>query len=159
MRDGVKKTAIFVINHCLKHGIGIVVFGWNKGQKQSIELGTKTNQKFVQIPTARLKERIEQLCNLYGLQFIETEESYTSKSSFLDNDVLPKYGEKLDNCEPSGKRIRRGLYKSTVGFLINADCSGAANILRKVFGRLKLNLSQLSRGALTMPLRVRFWTT
>ncbi len=189
MRDGVKKTAIFVINHCLKHGIGIVVFGWNKGQKQSIELGTKTNQKFVQIPTARLKERIEQLCNLYGLQFIETEESYTSKSSFLDNDVLPKYGEKPDKWEPksfghaasfrgaascggaaltltrfmsrseTGKRIRRGLYKSAVGFLINADCNGAANILRKVSRRLKLNLSQLSRGALTTPLRVRFWTT
>ena len=116
MRDAVNKTARLVINHCLKYGIGTIVFGWNKGQKQSIELGTKTNQKFVQIPTARLKERIEQLCNLYGLQFIETEESYTSQSSFLDNDVLPKYGEKPDKWEPSGKRIRRGLYKSESGF-------------------------------------------
>ncbi len=89
MRDAVNKTARLVINYCLKHRIGTVVFGWNKGQKQSIELGTKTNQKFVQIPTARLKDRIEQLCNLYGLQFILTEESYTSKASFLDNDVLP----------------------------------------------------------------------
>ena len=158
MRDAVNKTAKLVINHCLKYGIGTVVFGWNKGQKQSIELGTKTNQKFVQIPTARLKERIEQLCNLYGLQFVETEESYTSQSSFLDNDILPKYGEKPDNWEASGKRIKRGLYKSAMGFLINADCNGAANILRKVSGRLKLNLSQLSRGALTTPLRVRFWT-
>ncbi|WP_287525043.1 hypothetical protein [Okeania sp. SIO2C2] len=60
-----------VINHCLKHEIATVVFGWNKEQKESIELGTKTNQKFVQIPTPRLKERIEQLCNLYGLQFVE----------------------------------------------------------------------------------------
>lgn len=158
MRDAVNKTARLVINHCLKHGIGTVVFGWNKGQKQSIKLGTKTNQKFVQIPTARLKDRIEQLCNLYGLQFVETEESYTSKASFLDNDVLPKYGEKPDNWEPSGKRIKRGLYQSAAGYLINADCNGAANILRKVSGRLNLNLSQLSRGALTTPLRVRFWT-
>ncbi|NER08055.1 MAG: IS200/IS605 family element transposase accessory protein TnpB [Okeania sp. SIO3C4] len=89
MRDAVNKTARLVINHCLKHGIGTVVFGWNKGQKQSIELGAKTNQKFVQIPTARLKERIEQLGNLYGVQFVETEESYTSQASFLDDDFLP----------------------------------------------------------------------
>ncbi|MDY7002769.1 MAG: transposase [Cyanobacteriota bacterium] len=89
MRDAVNKTARLIINHCLKDGIGTVVFGWNKGQKQSIKLGNKTNQKFVQIPTARLKERIEQLCNLYGLQFVETEESYTSKASFLDDDILP----------------------------------------------------------------------
>jgi IS605 OrfB family transposase len=89
MRDAVNKTARLIINHCLKDGIGTVVFGWNKGQKQSIKLGNKTNQKFVQIPTAKLKERIEQLCNLYGLQFVETEESYTSKASFLDDDILP----------------------------------------------------------------------
>ncbi|MDJ0515309.1 MAG: IS200/IS605 family accessory protein TnpB-related protein [Trichodesmium sp. MO_231.B1] len=172
-------AARLIINHCLKHGIGTIVFGWNKGQKQSIGLGTKTNQKFAQIPTARLKERIEQLCSLYGLQFVETEESYTSKASFLDGDVLPTYGEKPDNWEPksfghaasfrgasltrfmsrseTGKRIQRGLYRSAAGYLINADCNGAANILRKVSGRLKLNLSQLSRGALTTPLRVRFW--
>ena len=132
---------------------------------------TKTNQKFVQIPTFRLKERIEQLFNLYEFQFVETEEFYTSQSSFLDNDVLPKYGEKPDNletksfghaflrnatqtrfmsCSETGKCIRRGLYKSAVVFLINADCNGAANILRKVSGRLKLKLSQLSRGPLFM---------
>ncbi|MEM1170649.1 MAG: transposase [Cyanobacteria bacterium P01_H01_bin.35] len=159
MRDAVNKTARLIINHCLKHGIGTIIFGWNKGQKQSIDLGTKTNQKFVQIPTARLKKRIEELGDLYGLQFLETEESYTSKASFLDDDLLPTYGEKPDNWEPSGKRIQRGLYRSAAGYLINADCNGAANILRKVSGRLNLNLSQLSRGALTTPLRVRFWTS
>lgn len=159
MRDAVNKAARLIINHCLKHGIGTVVFGWNKGQKQSIELGAKTNQKFVQIPTARLKERIEKLCLLYGLQFVETEESYTSKASFLDDDFIPKYGEKPNNWEASGKRVKRGLYQSAAGYLINADCNGAANILRKVSGRLKLNLSQLSRGALITPLRVHFWTS
>ena len=158
MRDAANKAARLTIDHCLKHGIGTIVFGWNKGQKRAIDLGTKTNQKFVQIPTARLKKRIKQLCDLYGLQFVETEESYTSKASFLDRDFLPNYGEKPDQWEPSGQRIQRGLYRSSAGDLINADCHGAANILRKVSGRLKLNLSQLSRGALTTPLRVRFWT-
>ncbi|MGK7918485.1 MAG: IS200/IS605 family accessory protein TnpB-related protein [Trichodesmium sp.] len=89
MRDAVNKAAKIVVNHCLKYGTGTIVFGWNKGQKQSIELGSQTNQKFVQISTARLKERIQELCNLYGWQFVETEESYTSKASFLDDDFLP----------------------------------------------------------------------
>jgi lycopene cyclase CruP len=62
--------------------------------KDSINLGAKTNQKFVQIPTGRLKERISQLCEQYGIRFVETEESYTSKASFLDNDSLPTFGEK-----------------------------------------------------------------
>ena len=70
MGDAVNKAARLIINHCLKYGIGTVAFGWNKSQKQSIDLGFKTNQKFVQILTARFKERIEQLCNLYGLQFV-----------------------------------------------------------------------------------------
>ena len=59
----------------------------------------KNNQKFVQIPTAKLKNRIEQLCEQYGIEFVETEESYTSKASFLDTDELPKYGEKTRRVE------------------------------------------------------------
>ncbi|MCV3214598.1 IS200/IS605 family accessory protein TnpB-related protein [Plectonema radiosum NIES-515] len=94
MRDAVNKAARIVVNHCLENKIGTIVFGWNQGQKDSINLGSKTNQKFVQIPTARLKNRIAQLCEQYNIKFVETEESYTSKASFLDNDILPKFGEK-----------------------------------------------------------------
>ena len=75
IRDAVNKAARLVINNCLDCQIGTVVFGWNQGQRQAINLGKKTNQKFVQIPTARLKDRIAQLCELYGMQFVETEES------------------------------------------------------------------------------------
>ncbi len=60
------KAARLIINHCLKHRIGRIVFGWNKRQKDSIDIGAKNNQKFVQIPTAKLKERIIQLCELYS---------------------------------------------------------------------------------------------
>ena len=94
MRDAVNKSARIVINHCLTHDIGTIVFGWNKGQKQDANMGKKTNQKFVAIPTARLKERIKQLCELYDIQFIEQEESYTSKASFVDGDSIPTHGEK-----------------------------------------------------------------
>ena len=66
MRDAVNKAARRVINHCVEKGIGRVIFGWNKGKKKSANMGGKNNQKFVQIPTARLKGRIAQLCEQHG---------------------------------------------------------------------------------------------
>ena len=159
MRDAVNKAAKIVVNHCLANRIGTIVFGWNKGQKDGANMGAKTNQKFVQIPTARLKERIKQLCEIYGLQFAETEETYTSKASFLDSDIIPVYGEKPELWKESGKRVKRGLYRSAKNTLINADCNGAANILRKnVAVTLGFDLSGISRGALTTPLKFKLWT-
>lgn len=157
VKDAVNKAARKVIQHCLDNRIGTVVFGWNKGQKDSASMGSKTNQKFVQIPTGRLKERISQLCEQYGIKFVETEESYTSKASFVDCDQLPKIGEKPEGWKESGKRVKRGLYRTANNQYINADCNGAANILRKVAATLGLDLSGVSRGALLTPLKIRLW--
>jgi putative transposase len=158
MRDAVNKAARLVVNHCIKNGIGVIVFGWNKGQKNSANMGKKTNQKFVQIPTARLKKRIEQLCEQYGIQFIETEESYTSKASFVDRDFLPTIGAKPDGWRETGRRVKRGLYRTgLMNWYINADCNGAANILRKVATMLGLDLDGVGRGVLTAPLRLTVW--
>ena len=159
MRDAVNKAARLVINHCLENRISKIVFGWNKGQKDAINLGRKTNQKFVQTPTAKLKTRIEQLCQLYGIEYIETEESYTSQASFLDGDSLPVFGKKSPGWKASGKRVKRGLYQSTDGSLINADLNGAANILRKanVNMKLGLDLTRMDRRCLTTVARCRLW--
>lgn len=158
MRDGVNKAAKLVINRCLEHQIGTVIFGWNQGNKQEINLGGQNNQKIVQVPTARLKARIQQLCEQYGINFVETEEAYTSKASFLDNDVLPKYGEKPINWKPSGRRTKRGLYRTANNWYVNADSNGAANIIKKVSRTLSLDLSRLCRGALTRPQRIQIWS-
>lgn len=99
MRDAINKAARFIINRCLASQLGTIIFGWNRGNKDSIDIGKKNNQEFVQIPTAKLKDRIAQLCKQYGLRFVETEESYTSKASFLDHDFLPTFGEKSAHLE------------------------------------------------------------
>jgi putative transposase len=158
MRDAINKTARRIINHCLQNNIGTVIFGWNKKQKDSINLGKKTNQKFVQIPTGRLKERIKQLCEQYGIRFVETEESYTSKASFVDQDLIPTFGEKPEGWKSSGKRVKRGLYRTAKGWLINADCNGSANIGRKVATMLKLDFGGVGRGELSAPLRIKIWS-
>jgi putative transposase len=158
IRDAVNKAARKVVNHCLENQIGTIIFGWNKGQKDGANLGRKTNQKFVQIPTGRLKARISQLFEQYGIAFFESEESYTSKASFVDLDTLPTFGEKPEGWKASGKRVKRGLYRTKNNQYINADCNGAANVLRKVSTTLGLCLDGVSRGALLTPLRIRLWT-
>ncbi|MDJ0717822.1 MAG: transposase [Prochloraceae cyanobacterium] len=158
VKDGINKAARIVINHCRDNNIGTIVFGWNKGNKDSINIGKKNNSEFVPIPTARLKDRITQMCEQYGIQFIETEESYTSQASFLDGDYLPIYGEKPKDWKPSGRRTMRGLYRTADSCYINADCNGSANILRKVSRTLKIDFSRLSRGTLTCPQRIKLWS-
>ena len=96
---------------------------------------------------------IKNLCERYEIQYIEQEESYTSKSSFLDNDVLPEYNpEQPYKGKFSGKRIYRGLYQSANGTKINADVNGAANILRKAN---RFDSSILCQGFLANPQRIR----
>ncbi len=156
MRDAINKAARFIINRCLASRIGTVIFGWNQGNKDGIDIGKKNNQEFVQVPTAKLKDRIAQLCKQYGLRFVETEESYTSKASFLDDDFLPTFGEKSERWKPSGKRgqrqkgvrhnLGRGGYQTADGSRINSDCNGAVNIIRKVATQLGIGLSLASLG-------------
>ena len=157
MRDGINKTAKLIVDHCLKHGIGTLVIGWNEGFKSNANLGRLNNQKFVQMPLGKLKDRLKQLCELHGIRFEATEEAYSSKASFLDGDSLPKYGEKPEGWKASGKRIERGLYQSNNGSAVNADLNGAANILKKVASKLGIDLNQLGRRSLTTVARIRLW--
>src|SRR6266849_7638813 len=70
---------------------------------------------------------------LVGIRVEITEESYTSKASFLDLDPLPVRSSNDDTTYTfSGKRVKRGLYRAANGRYINADCNGSGNIIRKV---------------------------
>lgn len=157
MRDGINKAAKLIIDHCLEHGIGILIIGWNKGFKANANMGRVNNQKFVQMPLGKLKDRLKQLGELHGIRFEETEEAYTSKASYLDGDSLPRFGEKPDGWKASGRRVQRGLYQSADGSVVNADLNGAANILRKVASKLGIDLNQLGRRSLTTVARIRLW--
>lgn len=158
MRDAVNKAARFIINQCLNDRVGNLVIGWNEGQKNGSNMGKRGNQNFVVIPTGRLIERLKQICPEYGIQLTITEEAYTSKASYLDGDSLYKHGEKPDCWKPSGTRVKRGLYKSRDGHLINADCNGSVNIMKKVATQLGLNLVEVGRASLTVPQRIDLFT-
>ena len=80
-----------------------------------------------------LRDMLSYKCKLVGINAIVTEESYTSKCSFIDNEEIKKK-EVYD-----GKRTKRGLYKSKDGRLINADINGSYNIMRKGLKKVALD--------------------
>ncbi|TAF92697.1 MAG: transposase [Oscillatoriales cyanobacterium] len=121
-----------IMNLLKSQEIGTLVIGKNLQWKNEINLGKKTNQNFVSIPHSRLIEMLKYKAELLGIKVIEQEESYTSKSNFLNLDPIPVYGNiGAQDVTFSGKRIKRGLYRTSCGRLINADVNGSYNILRK----------------------------
>lgn len=154
VKDYIHKTARYIVNYCIKHNIGTIICGYNSDFKRGINLGKVANQQFTQISFGSLREALENLCERYGMRYIEQEESYTSKASFLDLDEIPVYNsEQPYEGTFSGRRIRRGLYRSSDGTVINADVNGAANILRK--SKQNFDYKELYKGLLDSPLRIR----
>lgn len=154
VNDYVLKTCRYIINYCIDNEIGNLVIGYNPEIQDEINLGKRNNQNFVNIPIGKIREKLEYLCEFYGINFVEQEESYTSKASFFDNDEIPVYDKNnTKKYEFSGKRIKRGLYKSKNGILINADVNGALNILKK---SSVVDLTVLySSGEVATPVRIR----
>ena len=154
INDYLSKAARTIVNYCLNNNIGKLVLGYNEDFQRNSNIGSINNQNFVNIPYGKLRDKLIYLCKLYGIEFKLQEESYTSKASFFDGDEIPIYDkENLQEYIFSGKRIKRGLYQTSTGKLINADCNGALNILRK---SKVVDLSVLyNRGELNTPKRIR----
>jgi len=154
VNDYISKACRYIINYCLNNNIGHLVIGYNETLQKDINLGKRTNQNFVNIPVANIKEKLEYLCKLYGVNFVKQEESYTSKASFFDGDAIPKYNH--DNPQEysfSGKRVKRGLYRASSGYCINADVNAALNILKK---SSVVSIDALyGSGAVDTPVRIR----
>lgn len=154
INDYINKSVRKVINFCIDNNISNLVVGYNNFWKQDINIGSVNNQKFVQIPHGTLRSKLQHKCNEYGINFIEQEESYTSKASFIDNDDIPVYKANNETKYTfSGKRIKRGLYKTKEGLLINSDINGSANILRK--SKQLFDYELLYRGCLIHPLSIK----
>ena len=125
VNDYLQKASTYLVNQFVSNDITTVVIGYNKNWKQDINLGKKNNQNFVQIPFRQFINMVAYKCYLEGITVYEQEESYTSKCSFLDDEPIQKH-EKY-----RGRRVKRGLYKTSTGKLVNADINGACNILKK----------------------------
>nr|NCR23447.1 IS200/IS605 family element transposase accessory protein TnpB [Microcystis aeruginosa L111-01] len=131
--DYLHQASRYLVNLLVDQQITTLVIGNNPGWKQEVNLGKVNNQKFVTIPHTRLIEMISYKCQLVGIKVILQEESYTSVANFLNLDTLPVYGQTTEKPVFSGKRIKRGLYRTDRRFLCQSDVIGSYNILRKAF--------------------------
>ena len=148
VNDYLHKASTTLVNHLDSSQINSLVIGYNQGWKQDINLGKKINQKFCLMPFYKFLNILKYKCADRGITVKIQEETYTSKCSFLDGE----YPEKRDSY--LGKRVKRGLFRSSKGVEINADINGAYNILVKAIGQFNYNPIQVC--GLPSTLRVGF---
>ena len=129
VNDYLHKTSTLLVNHLDSNQIDSLIVAYNQGWKQDINLGKKNNQNFYGLPFYKFINMLKYKCDVKGITIKTQEESYTSKCSYLDNEDICKHDSYL------GKRVKRGLFRSSKGVEINADINGAYNILVKAIGK------------------------
>jgi len=125
IKDIMHKLSKAIIEYAYNLNVDTIIIGHNDGWKDSVNLGKTNNQNFVQLPFNTLIDQIKYKAEKYGINVILHEESYTSKTSFLDNETIEYHDKYL------GKRIKRGIFKSKNGTLIHADLQASYNIIKK----------------------------
>ena len=123
--DWIHKLSRYIVDWCVRHDIGTIVIGHNDNWKQHIKLGRKNNQNFVQIAFSQIIQKVAYKAEEVSIEVKEQEESHTSKCSFFDNESVEHHNSYL------GKRIKRGLFRTAKGILINADVNAGYNIIVK----------------------------
>lgn len=148
IKDLMHKTSAFIVQYCLENNISKLIVGYNKSWKTHINLGKRNNQQFTNIPFHKLLQMLYYKCKMIGCNVIETEESYTSKCDHLSNEEMKHHKNYL------GKRIKRGLFKSNTGKVINSDVNGALGIMRKVVDESVIK-QIINRGLLFNPVKIK----
>ena len=148
--DYLHKVSKDLINRAVSNDVTSIVIGKNLNWKQEVKLGKVNNQNFVQIPFNKVINMIKYKANLKGIDVIEIEESYTSKCSFFDNEYPCKHESY------KGQRVKRGLFKTSLGKTLNADLNGALNIIRKVIPDFSCETANLGVEDMANPVRMSF---
>ena len=157
IKDYFHKASRYIVNQLVNQSINTLIIGKNNGWKQETNIGKKNNQNFINIPHQMFINQLKYKCQLKGINVIEQEESYTSKVSFFDNDFIPVYGQNDELFKSSGKRIKRGLYKTSNGLVVNADINGSLNIMRKYLNEVCDEIiSPANRGLVMNPVKIQF---
>lgn len=149
IEDYLHKTSKKIIDMCIKHNVDEIIIGHNDNWKQNVKMRKENNQNFVQIPFNKLIQMIRYKGEEQGIKITLVEESYTSKVDHLAKESLEKQDKYL------GRRIKRGLFKSSIKKLINADINGSIGILRKAIGDVFID--QSIEGLVFNPIKIKIF--
>jgi len=155
LNNALNQYVNLIVQYCLKQKIGRIVVGQGYLAQEGSQMGRRNNQNFVQIPFGQFCFKLKSKCELYGIEFETIPEPYTSKCDHLALEEMVHHDKYL------GKRVHRGLFRSSTGVLLNADVNGALGIMLKSFEKscktssCKVSVKRLAgRGCLTQPSRI-----
>lgn len=140
-----------IIDHCIEHKIRNILMGEAKGWKQNVKMRKENNQKFVMIPFGLFKQKLENKCKEYNINYELVDESHTSVCSAIDLETIEHHDKYL------GRRTKRGLFRTKDKKLLNADVNGAINIMRKVVGDVVIKNNQPIRGLMFNPVKIEIF--
>ena len=119
------------------------------GLEEAYPYGEEEQSDICADTVSYLIEMIKYKGEAAGIRVVVCEEAIQSKASSIDEDQIPVYGNDVTHTF-TGKRIKRGLYRSKNGILMNADINGASNIIRKVYPCMP-ERERWSRGTVNVP--------
>jgi len=128
VEDFLHKSSRFIVNYCLENHIKNIIVGYNEGWKQETNMGKINNQKFCNIPFREFIHKLEYKSELVGINVVTKNESHTSKCDAFALEKICHHEKYL------GRRVKRGLFRSSTGKFVNADIQGALNTMRNVIG-------------------------
>jgi len=147
LNNGLNQYVNYIIQYCIENKVKNIVVGQGYLAQNKSNIGKINNQNFTQIPFGQFCIKLKSKCEKYGMNYESTEESYTSKVDHLVKEEM-KHQDVY-----AGKRVHRGLFRSSTGILLNADVNGALGIILK--SKHKVDLNQLvCSGCLTQPSRI-----
>lgn len=142
IKDYIHKLSHEIIKQAKEQGISLIIVGRTKGLKENGGMLSETNREFHNIPHTKFYELLKYKALMNDILVVETEESYTSKTSFIDGETLQSF-EKQENGNNnqlvlSGKRNGH-IFRTKDGIVLHADLNGSYNIARKIFPTLQYN--------------------
>jgi len=150
IQDYFHKSSREIINFAIKNKISTIIIGNNENWKQKVNIGKRNNQNFVAIPYLKFIQQVQYKAEEVGISVTVTEESYTSKIDHLADEPMKKQIKYL------GRRLKRGLFRSSTNKILNADVNGAIGIFRKVVPEEVFHKTLGNRGTVFVPYIINF---
>lgn len=125
LNDYMHQASAKVVKHLVQHNIKKLIIGYNKNWKRGCNMGKRNNDKFYKVPYRKFIDMLFYKCNDSGINVVEINESFTSKTDALAGEAVKRHNKYL------GKRVKRGLFRSSEGRTIHGDVNGAINIMRR----------------------------
>lgn len=122
-KDFYHKASRAIVDYALQNKVSLIFIGYNKQWKSNSSLNKNPNQSFQQISYEKFKQYLSYKAESVGIQLREVQESYTSGTSYLDNELPTKENYNKE------RRIHRGLFRTNTNQLINADINASYQIM------------------------------